>query len=361
MIIDNKKINIDNEKFNKEININSNPYNYNVIFNKSDLQNTINNEYNLNDILFIDQYIYELVKTFLNIPKNKIFVNNFNENLKSLESVQKLLNFLQLNNFTKGEKLIVVGGGISQDIGSFTSCIYKRGIKWTLIPTTLLSMADSCIGSKSCLNLNDSKNQLGVFYSPMKIIININFLNTLSENDIKSGLGEILRLCSTGGKNYLDLYKEKIQNGIINKLEDIEELIYMALKIKKTVIEIDQYELNIRKALNYGHTLGHAIEKITNYEIPHGIAVAFGMVIINNLFECNTIDELNKLALDLTSNFKLNKYKFDNLENILKRDKKVIKNQLTLVYLKDLGNTKFSKKDINNSLIIRLKEIINKL
>lgn len=362
--INNKQILIDILEINHNLEIKSTPTNYDLIFKEEITYNTINNIYKSNDILVIDKNIYTNINKNLNIPENKIFICEVSEDFKTLDGVQKLLNYLHINSFTKGETLIAVGGGVIQDVCSFVSCIYKRGINWTLIPTTLLSMSDSCIGSKSCINYNNSKNQLGVFYAPTHIIININFLKTLSEKDIQSGLGEILRLCATGGKKYMDIYCKHVKKGRVSNFNSFKNLIYTALLIKKSVIEIDQYEKNIRKALNYGHTLGHSLEKISNYEIPHGIAVSFGMIIINNLFikeKNSNINLLNNLCYDLCVGINLNKYNLDELETVIKKDKKIISNNLILVYLADFGNMLFHKKEVNREFIDELKEIIHKL
>ena len=364
LFINDRKILIDKLEIDDILKIKSTPNNYDVLFQKENTYDTINNTYKLNDILVIDRNIYNNLNKNLKISQDKIFICEANEDFKTLDGVQKLLNFLQMNNFTKGETLIAVGGGVIQDISSFVSCIYKRGINWTLIPTTLLSMSDSCIGSKSCINYNNSKNQLGVFYAPTHIIININFLKTLSKKDIKSGLGEILRLCATGGNIYIDMYCEYVDKGEVTDFTNFKKLIYTALLIKKSVIEIDQYEKNIRKGLNYGHTLGHSLEKISNYEIPHGIAVSFGMIIINKLFikkENSNINLLNNLCYDLCADINISKYNLDELEIVIKKDKKIISNNLTLVYLTNFGNMLFHKKEVNKEFIDELKEIIYNL
>ena len=178
---------------------------------------------------------------------------------------------------SKKNKLIVIGGGITQDVGGFAAAIYKRGINWIFIPTTILSMTDSCIGSKVSIN-RGSKNMLGLFGAPNKIFISDYFLNSLSKHDITSGIGEALKLSLIGGiqsyKYFLDQYNKKNYINII-KISSL---------IKKQLIEYDEFDENERRVLNYGHTIGHAIESVSNYFIPHGIAVLIGMYVINMLF-----------------------------------------------------------------------------
>ena len=144
-------------------------------------------------------------------------------------------------------------------------------------------MSDSCIGGKAGVNYKGAKNQLALFSAPNEVIINPSFINTLEKKDIQSGLGEILKLYITGGPAMLSTYDRCIKNGTIVNKDDAKSLIMGALAIKKAVIELDEFELNIRKALNYGHTLGHAIESISNYAIPHGVAVVVGMMLVNQM------------------------------------------------------------------------------
>src|SRR3989338_5607310 len=147
---------------------------------------------NPNNLLFIDEKVFQLYGQNICHPEDKIFKAPAMEQFKTLDGVTQLFDFLYSRNFTKGETLVVVGGGIVQDVAAFASACYKRGIKWVHFPSTLLSMCDSCIGGKTGINYRDTKNQLALFSAPHAVIINPNFLATLDKADIKSGLGEIL-------------------------------------------------------------------------------------------------------------------------------------------------------------------------
>ena len=286
---------------------------YNVEINNDILDNIIKNNYLNGDIIIIDNYFRN--KFSINIDENKIIYIEANEKNKNIYKILEIIDYLNKNNFNKLNKLIVIGGGITQDIGGFTSAIYKRGIKWIYIPTTLLSMTDSCIGGKVGINYENSKNILGLFISPQKIIISNIFLNTLNEDMIISGLGESLKLAIIAGENeinnFINLYENK----------DYLTIIKQSLVIKKAIIEYDELEKNERRVLNYGHTFGHAIESSTNFYIPHGIAVLFGMLYINKLFTTN-FDKINNYILKIIPQ----KYFtiFDNkiLIEYLKKDKK---------------------------------------
>ena len=193
---------------------------------------------------------------------------------KGIDKVLRVCEDLLVYGFDKGHTLIVIGGGIVQDIGAFTAKVYKRGINWVFVPTTLLSQCDSCIGGKTALNHLNYKNQLALFSAPNKVIIDTEFLNTLQPQDITSGYGEIVKLFLTGGSWYVDQFDEFTR----------EEAIFHALSIKKAVVECDEFEDNERKSLNYGHSFGHVIESMTDYAIPHGTAVMLGIDIINKIY-----------------------------------------------------------------------------
>jgi 3-dehydroquinate synthase len=169
--------------------------------------------------------------------------------------------------------LVAIGGGITQDIACFIATTWMRGLQWKLVPTTLLAQADSCIGSKSSINFGKVKNLLGSFTPPNEVVINEQFLHTLDPKDIDSGIGEIIKLFIIDGQQVV---YENIRT-------NLHSAVYQALQIKKQYIEQDEFDKGPRQILNYGHCFGHAIESVTNYAIPHGIAVAMGMNVANKL------------------------------------------------------------------------------
>jgi 3-dehydroquinate synthase len=229
-----------------------------------------------------DKNILNLYGSQLNSLNNNQFELSATESNKNSKSVFKIIDKLQSINFTKKETLISIGGGITQDISAFTRSIYKRGLDWSFIPTTLLSMADSCIGAKTALNHKGVKNQLALFSSPKEVIICPDFLKTLNLKDIESGYGEIIKLVIIGGEYTINEFIN-ITKSSDSELKKTTKLIKLALQIKKVIIEKDEFEFDIRRSLNYGHTIGHAIEPVLNYKIPHGIAVSIGMILENNI------------------------------------------------------------------------------
>lgn len=205
------------------------------------------------------------------------------EDEKTPSGVLRAWEFFQRSDATKQTAVIVIGGGIIQDIGQFAAHNYYRGLRWHYVPTTLLGMADSCIGAKCGINLGAFKNQLGVFHSPAQIFICLPFLATLSDTEIRSGYGEILKLLLTrsGPELFAALREEVDARGFRNPR--LAEFIRQSLEVKRGVIEEDEYERDLRRILNYGHTFGHSLEAITHHAIPHGMAVAWGVDLANYL------------------------------------------------------------------------------
>lgn len=346
--------------------VKSSPKNYKVFINNLDPKEEVLNKLNENNnnILFIDKNVYNLYFINENINKEKLYVFEAIEENKIVENALELIKFLEKRNFTKSETMIVCGGGIVQDIGAFVGATYKRGIKWVFFPTTLLSQCDSCIGGKTGLNYNGVKNQVALFSAPTQVIINTNFITTLNDYEIRSGLGEISKLCITGGEYFFDLYKSLVHNGKVSNLEDYKKLILSALFVKKAVIEYDEFEFNIRKSLNYGHTMGHSIEVMSDYKIPHGQAVAMGSIIANKLsyiygyLSKEKLDYINSYLFDIINKYELKELKIDKTLELIKKDKKVQGNTLSLVGIKNLGDTVFIKINIDISLFKHIKSIL---
>jgi 3-dehydroquinate synthetase len=216
-IVNNKKFNYD-FNYDDNIIIHSSRKTYNVNYSNNNIENIVKEIYVNGDFIFIDRNVYNISPlSFTTISKILLF--DANENNKCIKSVLKLVDAMYNEKMTKKNKLIVIGGGITQDVGGFAAGIYKRGLNWVFIPTTILSMTDSCIGSKVSINRN-SKNILGFFNAPDKIIISSAFFNTLSNDDMMSGLGESLKLCLIGGIESYEYFKTnyKLKNymNIIN-------------------------------------------------------------------------------------------------------------------------------------------------
>ncbi|MDD5456350.1 MAG: 3-dehydroquinate synthase [Candidatus Margulisbacteria bacterium] len=323
---------------------------------------------NNKNLLLVDNYVLGLyLKTKkVDFLKSRTYRAEATEEFKSIENVIKVVDFLQKNSFTKNEKLVVVGGGITQDVGAFVGACYKRGISWTYFPTTLLAMCDSCIGGKAGINHNNAKNQLALFSAPAEVIINPNFLKTLAVREVNSGLGEILKLCITGGRDVLDIYSKCVKKGKVVKINNFKPLIQAALSVKKVVIEHDEFELNLRRSLNYGHTLGHALEILSDYKIPHGSAINIGLLIINEIFYQEGLfnkadnEEIKKYSYALIEPSALATMKEISMQGVavlLQKDKKTLGNKVTFIGLKKIGHVISRQFVINQELVNKLELI----
>lgn len=214
------------------------------------------------------------------IPEGRFLIVEAIESNKSLEKCREVIEILVERQIRRDELLVAIGGGIIQDVTAFSASIIYRGIDWAFFPTTLLAQADSCIGSKTSINLGDKKNLVGNFYPPTDVFIDPTFLNSLTIDDIKSGIGEILHYYLYAASPFFDElicdYEMMIRDRRL-LVKHIRE----SLKIKSSVIENDEFDREERNKFNYGHTFGHAIESVTDYTIKHGQAVTVGMDMAN--------------------------------------------------------------------------------
>ena len=300
-----------------------------------------------NTFIFVDQKLLTLFKQQFSsiLPKYPLISIEAIETNKTIDYCQNLIKSLIESGIRKNSKVIAVGGGIVQDITAFTSSILFRGIDWVFYPTTLLAQADSCIGSKTSINLAGYKNLVGNFYPPAEINIDLSFLETLPVGEIKSGIGEILHFYLIGGSALLE--------GLVNEYDELlanpkllKKYIMESLRIKKKVIEIDEFDRNERNLFNYGHTFGHAIESVTSYGISHGQAVTMGMDIANFIsmhLDYLTNEDFTYMHRILAKNIPSFCLQDDMIAEYLKalsRDKKNVGNQLGCILSTGLGAMK---------------------
>lgn len=204
-----------------------------------------------------------------------------NEREKNLDTVETVLHSLNQNKVKKSDELVVIGGGFVQDIATIACSLYMRGISWIYVPTTLAAMGDSCLGGKSSINLGVTKNLIGSFYPPRQIIIDVGFLKSISSDDYLCGISEMVKIAIAQDSSQMLKMVASIN---LNRVTDLSDeawisIITQSLSIKKRFIESDEFDDGIRKLLNFGHTFGHALESASNFRIPHGIAVAFGILV----------------------------------------------------------------------------------
>ena len=316
----------------------------------------------------------KLINKVLNsLPQKKISLHYFNssEKNKNQKSIDNILSILLSKNFNRNDCLISIGGGITGDVSGFAASMFKRGLKFINIPTTLLSQVDSSIGGKTGINSKYGKNLIGAFYQPSLVISDIIFLKSLPKREIICGYGEILKHAIIADKkffSFLDVNGSKILN---LKSPLIEKAIFKSCSIKKKIVETDEKEVGIRKILNFGHTFAHAYEATLGYsrKLNHGEAVILGITaaakfsLLNNILnikEFNLIENhLNKLNLPKNINKFFSIKDLNKIFSFMKKDKKNNNNKVNLVLLKKIGSPvyklQFSEKKIN--LFLR-KELI---
>jgi 3-dehydroquinate synthase len=256
---------------------------YTVIFDDAFLCN-LDSLFDSTPHFLVDANVARLYSTELALVlkhPNTVLIDATEEN-KSIERVIPVIEKLVANKARRDHSLVGIGGGIIQDITCFIASTLLRGMRWKLVPTTLLAQADSCIGSKSSINLGSTKNILGTFNPPNEIFICPRFIDTLEHKDILSGIGEMLKVHAIEGKTAFDKLANDYEELLSNR-QTLLRYIRDALHIKQKFIEVDEFDRGIRNIFNYGHSFGHAIESATNFAIPHGIAVTIGMDMANRI------------------------------------------------------------------------------
>lgn len=321
----------------KMLKVNSNIKDYCVIFSH-DFSENINRLIKDNCFFIIDKNVAELYKEKLNpvFDKCRYLIVDALETHKSYDYIKTVIKNLMEKGFKKNHKLIAVGGGIIQDIAGFVSSVLYRGIEWIFFPTTLLAQADSCIGSKTSINIDEFKNQIGTFYPPIEIVLDTNFLYTLKDEDIQSGLGEIIKVHLIDNEKSM-MYALDNYDRALKDYDVIRDFIFRSLEIKKRFIEQDEYDRDYRNILNYGHTFGHAFETVTDYGFNHGQAVTIGMGLSNFLslnYEYLSEKDYNtmtKLVQKNWPNYRKQKIYLSTYIKALFRDKKNVDDKITMI------------------------------
>ena len=286
---------------------------------------------------------------------------------KNMNYINKILDILLKKNFSREDCLLSIGGGITGDIAGFAASLFKRGMKFINIPTTLLAQVDSSIGGKTGVNSKYGKNLIGNFYQPNLVISDIKFLETLPKREIICGYGEILKHSIIANRNFYN-FLNKNSSKILNLSSPfIEKAIYESCKIKKKIVEKDEKEKGLRKILNFGHTFAHAYEASLGYSkrLNHGEAVILGLQsalnfsLANNFIKkkehASIINHIQnaKLPSDINKFFKskdLNK-----ILNFMSKDKKNKTHKISLVLLKKIGSPIISKEYEKKRLGLFLK------
>ena len=297
-----------------------------------------------NFLVVISEKVEKLYGKELGFDKSQKFVLKDGEKEKNFKNYKRILEKALKMKLTRNDAIIAVGGGVVGDMAGFAASTYMRGIGYIQVPTTLLACVDSSVGGKTAIDTNYGKNLVGSFYQPDVVFINPRFLKTLDDRQFKSGLGEVVKYafieksCRCGEDLNLTNFLSEKTSDILNRDEKtLSKLIEICLKLKISVVEKDETESGLRKILNFGHTYGHAIEKITNYKkYTHGEAVVEGMKFAFNLaVKRNLIDKNYKFfADDVIKKFnfrEIPQFNQEKMIELMQMDKKATSKHIVFV------------------------------
>jgi len=316
-----------------------------------------------------NRYVKQISKSLKKHQVHK-FIYNANEKNKNQKNVNKILDLLLQKNFSRDDCLISVGGGITGDVAGFAASIFKRGLKFINIPTTLLSQVDSSVGGKTGINTSQGKNLIGSFYQPKIVITDVDFLKSLPFREIVCGYAEIVKHALIANGRFYNFLKKNINEILELKSPTIEKSIYESCKVKKSIVEKDEKERNLRKILNFGHTFAHAYEASLNFskKLNHGEAVILGM---KSAFEFSynkkfitykefrsAIKHLNNSHFPISIRNYFTIKEIDRIVSFMMTDKKNNSKNIKLMLIKKIGGPIIEKEFSGNTIKLFLKKIL---
>ncbi len=254
---------------------------------------------------------------------------------KNVKTLEKIWSELGKQKISRADAIIGLGGGATTDLAGFAAATWLRGIAWYAIPTSIAAMVDAAIGGKTAINSSSGKNLIGSFYSPSGVYIDLQFLQTLPARDLSAGMAEVIKCGYISDKKILKLAQDDVL--------DFKELIYRSIKVKADVVNRDFKESKLREILNYGHTLGHAIEKHSKFKLRHGEAVSIGLVFAAELsnivgdLPADVVEEHRRILGSFNLPISYPKQHLAALEKLMISDKKVKGNQIRFIGLKKIG------------------------
>ena len=297
-----------------------------------------------------DNVCYPLIASLPIIENAKRVVIPANDSNKTIENLVHVWKFLTTNDATRHSLLINLGGGMITDLGGFAAATFKRGIAYINIPTTLLGTVDASVGGKTGINFEGYKNEIGAFYSSEYVIISAEFLNTLSQKDILSGYAEMVKHALLDSETTWD----KTINFNLQQINytALNDLVMQSVFIKQSIVEKDPFEKNIRKALNLGHTIGHAFESFAlnkDNPVPHGYAIAWGLIAELYLshkvcgFPKDTLDKVSEFIRLNYDYFLIDREDYETLYRYMIHDKKNEGNTINFTLLAGIGDIKINQ------------------
>lgn len=271
------------------------------------------------------------------------------EKYKSWQEVEKIVSFLLENNFHRDDIILALGGGVIGDLAGFVAAIYQRGIPFIQVPTTLLAQVDSSVGGKVAVNHSLGKNMLGAFYQPQAVWIDLKTLLTLPPREWRAGLAEVIKYGVIKDEDFFAFLEQNTEGLTPNNEELLKQIVANSCQIKGTIVELDEQDQGVRNILNFGHTIGHALESVTDYtRFLHGEAVAIGMVAACQLAvelgigEISLVERIKNLLLkvglpvDIPQDIDVEK-----IINNLALDKKINSGKIRFVLPRRVGSVEF--------------------
>lgn len=276
----------------------------------------------------------------------KMIILEPGEQTKSIDQLTYLYGEFIDFGLTRSDLMVALGGGVIGDLAGYAAASYLRGIRYVQVPTTLLAQVDSSVGGKVAIDLPQGKNLVGDFYHPELVIIDPNVLDTLRDTTFSDGMAEVIKYGCIRDKDFFNRLKKLNSRQAI--MDNIEDIIYTCCDIKRIVVEEDEKDVSQRMLLNFGHTLGHAIEAYYNYEqYTHGQAISIGMVAINKICEeqglsprQSTQDIEDLLNINHLPTHLFNPSDYTEILPLIKNDKKNLDGSLKVVILEELGSAR---------------------
>ena len=278
------------------------------------------------------------------------------EEQKSLETAGGLYHELSRVHAERSTPILALGGGVIGDLAGFVAATYMRGVPFIQVPTTLLAQVDSSIGGKVAVNHGQLKNAIGAFYQPRLVISDIATLRTLPRTEISDGLAEIIKYAVIRDRELFAYLEENLDQIIALDERALEEIVFRSAGIKAEVVEKDERDLGLRNILNYGHTIGHAIETASDFEIEHGGAVALGMLAAGRIssklgmLDKNELNRLKDVVQRAGLPIKIPGLKIEKIIQAMKHDKKILKGKIRFVLAKSIGDV-FVTDEVKASLV----------
>ncbi len=316
--------------------------------------------------LFVSSQVYSLYKSLFKkmFPSTPFYLAQDGEVYKNLRTMEEMVRFLLKNQADRRSLIFIAGGGVLGDTASFTASIYMRGVPYISIPTTLLAMVDSSVGGKTGVNFQDAKNLLGTFYHPQEVLIALPFLHTLPQREYLAGLAEVIKHALIKDKKSFFFLKERKKEILEKDIDTLLVLTHESVKVKKSIVEKDEKETLLRGVLNFGHTLGHAIEAFLGYKkLLHGEAISIGMHFASyysykkGYLSKEKYEEIKNLLIEysLPISYPLDKEK---ILNIMEKDKKKRKKEWYFVFLEKIGKVRLPEKVDKKELSSVLEEFL---